>query len=80
MFLCEEKGAMSYAEATMRKSKGSAKNKAHPGAGRAEAAPKNLPARTEFRRAVSWRPRVRFTNEWGGTRPAPRLPRPWGCL
>ena len=29
MFLCEEKGAMSYAEATMRKSKGSAKNKAH---------------------------------------------------
>src|SRR6266404_1193325 len=50
--------------------------KAHPGAGPGGGGRKKLPARTEVRRAAFWRPRVRFTNEWGGARPAPRLPRP----
>ena len=56
--------------------KGSAKKRHTLARGRGEAGAKTLPARTEVRRAAFWRPRVRFTNEWGGARPAPRLPRP----
>ena len=63
MFLCEEKGAMSYAEATMRKSKGSAKKKGTPGASRGQTGGKKMPAWPEVRRATLGRQQLRFTNE-----------------
>jgi len=63
VFLCEEKGAMPYAEPTMRSQRLLRKNKAHLARAEGRRAAKKMPAWTEVRRATLGRQQLRFTNE-----------------